>query len=211
MMQVEHSKYGHDNKLENMHVNGGGYSIYWHCKNNTNCIDIMNNEVRNVQVGYGHMFDILYKRNVDEETNIFDNVDHLTLPYIGSAWKSSTGVHVSVTNELLSERTMACVVDGSDTIVKHTIPAHPKLEGGKIEMKIEDIPEFKDLPYDIDLIVSNEQDVLELNCYDITDTGDISTSPLVKNIKFYDDTDSSVSISVSTLFVLASIIMVLLL
>jgi len=202
MVQIEFSPYGYLYYLENMHINGGGYSMYWHCVKS--CQLLMDSVVKNVQVGYGHMFGIMYPKheNVEDSTNVFDHLEHLTLPYISSAWKSSDGAHVSVTNELLSERIMLCIADGK-TNTTHTIPAHPKLSQ---KMDMADVPVFSDLPYDIDMVVA-DKDALEVSCYDVTETSELNETNLILTI-FY--TESAASLSVSVLLLVASLFMVML-
>jgi len=186
MVALEYSD-AHYITAENMHINGGGYSIYWGCTKQ--CRRLTHSVARNISVGYGHMFGILYKNNrsaFENPDSAYENVDHLNSLYICSFWKSDTGVHMSVTNELLTNRTMICIADGTSNTT-HTIPAHPHLTQ---KMPLEDVPVFSDLPYDIDVIVAPEF-ADEIICYDVTETGDITTSPLVKRVKFSELNGSS--------------------
>ena len=190
--------------VEDAYVNGGGYSVYWGCSGA--CTVLKDTLAANIKVGYGHMFGIMYPThgNMDNNTCVFEKVEHMTLPLIGSAWKSKNGVHVSVSNELLSERKIACTVDGKSSSKVITLPAHPKLSQ---KMEVKDVPQYKDLPLDIDVIVS-DKDGDSLSCYDVTETGKIDEkkSPLIKTIVF-SELDSAVSQTVSAFLVLLSILL----
>jgi len=198
MVQIEYSPYARNIILENMHINGGGYSIYWHCVKK--CLKLSNSVARNIQVGYGHLFGILYydSSNVDQATNVYENVDHVTSLFVGSAWKDDNGVHMSVSNELLTNRTMACVVDGKDTTT-YSIPAHPKLTN---KIPVEDLPVIEDFPLDLDIVVGTTK-AREVKCYDVTDTGDVATSPLIRSFSL-----STIVIPFSIHFYLVSCLLI---
>jgi len=194
MVSLEGAYYGHNISFENIHANGGGHSIYWSCSNETKkknvCRSLTNTLSRNIVVGYGHMYSMMneYHNNVDMDTWVIENVDHVTDLYICSVWKNSAGVHVSVTNELLTNRTMTCTADGKVSAT-HTIPAHPKIPKDKI---VEHYLVFDDFPYDIDLIVADKS-AHEVSCYDVTETGDVNNSPLLKTVIFSGDASGDTS------------------
>jgi len=198
MVQIEYPPYAHNIVVENMYINGGGYSIYWHCIKN--CLKLSDSVARNITVGYGHMFGIMYskKENVDPATNVFEDIDHVTSLFVGSAWKDEAGVHMSVSNELLSNRTMLCVIDGK-TNTTHSIPAHPRLSQ---HMNMEDIPVIEDFPLDLDIVVGPRK-AREVKCYDITETGNISTSPLIRTFSL-----STIMIPFSIRFYIASCLLI---
>lgn len=187
MLQGEYSTNMHDILVENMHINGGANSIYLWCKTGTACESISNTTLRNIEVGYAHVYDIFYSgngRGVDTATTTIENVDHVVSLYAGSAWKNSAGVHISVTNELMSERTMQCVADNGATTT-HTIPAHPTIpvNNQHVQSPITDYPVASDLPYDLDVVVADAT-ANEVNCYDITEEANLSAAPLIRTARF---------------------------
>ncbi len=186
MLQVEFSKRAHDITLKNMHINGGSYSIYLWCKEGKNCETISNVTMSNIGVGYAHVYGIRYSRSdgVDDATTVIDNVDHVTSLYAGSAWKDSAGVHVSITNEILADRTMKCVANnGSSTT--HTIPAMPPIPVNNAHhvAELSEYPTAADMPFDLDIVVADNS-VNEVSCYDITDDTNLASAPRIRTAKF---------------------------
>ena len=180
MISDEYSPYIRNITLENMHLNGGGYTIYYGCSKD--CKELSGLTFKNVQVGYGHLFGTTYPTHgntdaasIESATN---NTSHVTSVYIGSAWKSSDGVHMSVTNEMLMERTLTCVSDSGTTTNK--IAAHPKLTQ---RMEVKDIPTFDSLPYDLDVVVASAS-ATNVKCYDTTDDNNLATAPVVRTVNF---------------------------
>ncbi len=181
MLSVEYSANAHDVLLENMIVNGGGYSIYMGCSRD--CQYLTDVTFRNVKVGYGHMFGIMYPNHGNTDQNSIDNAvansNHITSLYAGSAWKNSGGVHLSVSNDITSERTLTCSVDGG-TRTTHQIPAHPVLTQ---RMDVADVPTYDQFPYDLDIVVA-DTNATSVDCYDTTDDVNLATAPLVRSIRF---------------------------
>ncbi len=186
MLQVEFSKRARDITLENMHINGGANSIYLWCKTNTQCETISNVTMSNIGVGYAHVYGIFYGKDdgVDTATTVINNVDHVTSLYAGSAWKDSTGVHVSVTNELLNARTMKCVAENGATTT-HTIPAMPAIpvNNQHVSADIMDYPTADEMPFNLDIVVADNS-ANEVSCYDVTDNADIASVPRIRTAKF---------------------------
>ena len=186
MLQVEFSKRAHDIILESMHINGGANSIYLWCKTNTQCETISNVTISNIGVGYAHVYGIFYGKDdgVDTATTVINNVDHVTSLYAGSAWKDSAGVHVSVTNELLTARTMKCVAENG-SITTHTIPAMPAIpvNNQHVSADIMDYPTADEMPFDLDIVVADNS-ANEVSCYDVTDNANIASAPRIRTAKF---------------------------
>ena len=181
MISNEYSPYIRNVVLEDMHLNGGGYSIYYGCSKD--CVAMTDLTFKNVQVGYGHMFGTTYPTHgrTDEASiaSATENTSHVESIYVGSVWKSSDGVHMSVTNEMLDERTMICKTNTSAT-TRTIIPAHPKLTQ---RMNVADIPTFDQLPYDIDVVVA-DMNATTVDCYDATNNENLASATLVKTANF---------------------------
>ena len=181
MLSVEYSANAHDVLLENMIVNGGGYTIYMGCSRD--CQYLSDVTFRNIKVGYAHMFGIMYPNHGNTEQASIDgavaNSNHITSLYAGSAWKNSRGVHLSVSNDMTSERIMTCSIDGG-VRTTHQIPAHPVLTQ---RMDVADVPTYDQFPYDLDIVVANSN-ATTIDCYDTTDDTNLATAPLVRSIRF---------------------------
>ena len=181
MISNEYSPYIRNVVLEDMHLNGGGYSIYYGCSKD--CVAMTDLTFKNVQVGYGHMFGTTYPTHgrTDEASiaSATENTSHVESIYVGSVWKSSDGVHMSVTNEMLDERTMICKTN-TGTTTRTIIPAHPKLTQ---RMDVANIPTFEQLPYDIDVVVA-DANATTVNCYDATNDETLTSAILVKTANF---------------------------
>ena len=181
MISNEYSPYIRNVVLEDMHLNGGGYSIYYGCSKD--CVAMTDLTFKNVQVGYGHMFGTTYPTHgrTDEASiaSATENTAHVESIYVGSVWKSGDGVHMSVTNEMLDERTMICKTNTGAT-TRTLIPAHPKLTQ---RMDVADIPTFEQLPYDIDVVVA-DANATTVNCYDATNDETLASAILVKTTNF---------------------------
>ncbi len=180
MIQIEFSANASNITVENSHYNGGGYSSYIHCVKD--CQSLTNVTFKNNTVGYGHMFGKIYPNHENTDAasiaSVEANSNYVTSLYVGSAWKSSTGVHMSVTNELRSERTMQCVSDKGT--INRTIVAHPTITQ---HMAAEDVPEYEDFPYDLDVIVADAT-ATSVDCYDITDDTNLQTAPKIRSVRF---------------------------
>ena len=182
MLAVEYPEHAHDVTLENMHLNGGGYTIYVTCSRD--CRSFTDFTFKNVKVGYGHMFGMSYgyhANGVDETAYnaAMENVEHVPALYAGSAWKNSAGVHLSVTNDITEERVLTCT-DDSGTTTTHRIAAHPRIIRN---MPVEDLPLFSELPYDLDIVVAGAS-ATTVDCYDTTNNTDLTSAPLVRSIHF---------------------------
>ena len=182
MLAVEYSENAHDVTLENMILNGGGYTIYITCSRD--CRSFTNFNFKNVKVGYGHMFNMVYGYHAngvdqDEYNAAAANVEHTPTLYAGSAWKNGAGVHLSVTNDITEERVLTCV-DDRGTNTTHRIAAHPRITQN---MPVEDVPLFSDLPYDLDIIVAGTG-ATTVDCYDTTGNVDLVAAPLIRSIRF---------------------------
>ncbi len=181
MIAVEYSEHAHDVTLENMIMNGGGYTIYLGCSRD--CRTFTDVTFKNVKIGEGHLFGMMYPYHEPMDRAAYDaardSLTHVSSLYAGSAWKNSKGVHLSVSNDMISERTLTCSVDGKST-TSTKVKAHPKLVH---KMPIEDIPMFEDYPYDLDIVVA-DANATSVDCYDTTDDNNLATAPLVRSIRF---------------------------
>ncbi len=195
MLAVEYSEHAHNVTLEKMILNGGGYTIYLTCSRD--CRTFTDVTFSDVKIGEGHIFGMMYPYREPVERAVYDearaNLSYTSSLYAGSAWKNSSGVHLSVSNDLISERTLTCVADGNSTTTS-TIPAHPKITQG---MPVEDLPLFTDLPYDLDIIVANTN-ATSIDCYDTTSDNNLATAPLVRSIRFEPTISNSTTSNSST-------------
>ena len=144
-------------------MNGGGYTIYAGVKkdydNGKNgsfkVSDILfeNNRIGDAKTQWGAVYPLISKGVTITDLARTDAL------YVGSVWKDETGIHMSVTNDTMDERTLKIVTD-KGVFVK-TIPACPSGKG------IAMVKSFEQLP--IDLVVTVPKSSSYVVCLDVTD------------------------------------------
>lgn len=135
-------------------INGGGYSIYlqpWKGHTFTNI------SLKDIKVGCSKAYGILYKDEVNDAEYI--NVRETDSLYVGSVWKDSDGIHLSVTNDTNQERKLMVYTDKGwfEYIIEPC-----KL----FDEVVEDETDYDDMPFDIDVLV--EANSSYVVCYDTT-------------------------------------------
>ncbi len=169
MIQPEYADL-HDVKFEKCIINGGGFSIYISAKNN--CI-VRDLTLQDIKVGCSALYGELYKGSVAvpeslfEERNIIYNTSKTDKLYVGSVWKEEDGVHISVSNDTSTERTLTVEL-GNGTRKEFTIKAcYPGTTWWNSQDKfIEESVDkynYEDFPFDIELVV---EDTTSIRCYD---------------------------------------------
>ena len=173
MFALEYSN-GNNIVFENIYANGGGYSIYAGASKG---MSYTNAIFKDVKVGYGHLYGILYPmKEQDKENTTFINFGHYDKLLVGSVWKDDNGVHISTTNDTLIERELTCVTNKGTYVFK--VNAHPKLS-----KKTAYDYTFYDMPYDINETIEKD-DILYVKCYDTTETNKLTDENLIRTQKF---------------------------
>lgn len=163
MLALEHSD-GDNISFENLYINGGGYSVYAgtnHKPNRKKDTHISNASLKDIHVGYGHLYNILYPMHEDDLPFItITNVAHYDKLIVASVWKDSK-IHVSTSNDTLIERKLVCKTNNGS--YEFTINAHPKLtKANSVNYS------FSSMPYDIDIQI-DDASAKYVKCYDNTD------------------------------------------
>ena len=173
MFALEYSN-GNNIVFENIYANGGGYSIYAGASKG---MSYTNAIFKDVKVGYGHLYGILYPmKEQDKENTTFINFGHYDKLLVGSVWKDDNGVHISTTNDTLIERELTCVTNKGTYVFK--VNAHPKLS-----KKTAYDYTFYDMPYDINETIEKD-DILYVKCYDTTETNELTDENLIRTQRF---------------------------
>lgn len=171
MLQLEYSN-GDNISFKNLHINGGGYSIYTHGVNGFTYNNVI---LDNISVGMGKLYRIQYP-DITLEGYTSTNVRDTNMLYIGSVWKDDNGIHISVTNDTLEKRKIT--IETNKGNFSFEIDAHPKLTK---ETAVN--YSFSQMPYDIEKII-NDKTISWIKCYDTTTNNNLETSNLIKTYNF---------------------------
>ena len=173
MFALEYDK-GNNVKFENIIANGGGYTVYATTKNGMTYKNLV---FKNVKLGYGHLFGILYPMTDQNKANTtFTNFGYYDFLYVSSVWKDNSGIHVITTNDTLIERKLTCKTDNG--IYNFNVKAHPKLTRDN-----NNTFKFTDMPYDINNVI-DDKNAKYVKCYDTTTSEELTNNNLIRTQKF---------------------------
>ena len=150
-------------------VNGGGYTIYINSKNQKKIHDLKMNDIK---VGCARWYGVLYpstsvpQSDYEKNNIIYNKVEDNENLYVGSVWKEDNDVHLSVTNDTNSEKTLRVELSSGE-VKQFKIKACPSGKtwwnnGGAVQESYDKYT-YEDMPFDIDISVGNAQ---WIKCYD---------------------------------------------
>lgn len=171
-------KYGNATNMsfKNCYVNGGTYHSIMIYQDVHSISDVL---FENISVGGAKRNRNVIGNDNNEATLV--NVHDTVSLFIGSVWKDTDGIHLSVTNDTNQDRTLQ-IITSSGEYTKE-IPACP------VSYYLEpDSMSYSDFPFDVDICVGQPlgKDTDWVVCYDITDPD----NPL--QIRFVNWSDNSV-------------------
>ena len=145
--------------FENMHINGGGYTIY----SQPMAFKMTNISFKNISVGCTYRFGPLYKASLVEQDYGWngakhENTEETSNLYLGSVWKQNNSLHLSVTNDTNEEKSLKVVLSDGST-KQYTIPKCPKFKEFTTGMK------YDDFPFDKEIVIDGI-DSSYVQCYD---------------------------------------------
>lgn len=145
--------HGVDISWERCVINGGGYSIYLQPDVHT----FTNISLKDIRVGCTSSFGTLYKNETNGAEYV--NVRDTDTLYIGSVWKDSSGIHLSVTNDTAQARQL--------TVYTQNGWNEYEIEACKtFSQFVMDDTTYEDMPFDIDLLVEGNSNYIV--CFDTT-------------------------------------------
>lgn len=158
MLQLEASS-GNNIHFDHCVVNGGNYTCYsWVIPDVP--YTLTNVSFDDCQFGYSDTLGLLYTRT-DPNTE-FNDCFRTNKLYVGSIWKDSNNdVHISVTNDTLTDRTLW--VRTEDGLKKYYIPHSFSQKIGYDEYHTDEGASFWDYPIDMDFNIGKTDYVV---CYD---------------------------------------------
>ncbi len=174
MLQIEFCN-ANDITFNNCKVNGGGYSIYARAVKG---YSITNSALTNITVGCAHRWGGWVYPDVTSTIEM-DEINGADSLYVGSVWKKSGKIHVSVSNDTNETRKILIRTEKGDK----TFTVKPCYTYSQLNANVS----FNDYPFDVDLQVSGNNYVI---CYDITDGTE-------KQIRFVNYTGKDVVLQVA--------------
>lgn len=165
--------------FENMHVTGGGYTIY----SQPHKYQMTNITFRNITIGNTYKYGPLYKSKPDGWNGaIHENVELATKLYVGSVWMEGNSLHLSVTNDTNEEKVLKVLLSDG-TVKEYTIRKCPNYKEFTEETT------YESLPFDQEIIIDNVKPS-NVRCYD----GDT----LIRTHVFFGEPKTITKISIET-------------
>lgn len=185
-------KYGNATNMsfKNCYVNGGTYHSIMIYQDVHSISDVL---FENVSVGGAKKNRNVIGNDNNEATLV--NVHDTESLFIGSVWKDTDGIHLSVTNDTNQDRTLQIITSAGEYTKE--IPACP------VSYYLEpDSMSYSDFPFDMDICIGQapDNDTDWIVCYDVTDP----YNPL--QIRFVNWSDNSVYVPNPAMTVSAGII-----
>ena len=145
--------------FENMHINGGGYTMY----SQPMTFTMTNISFKNITIGCSYRYGPLYKASLADHDYgwngaTHENIELATNLYVGSVWKEGNSVHLSVTNDTNEEKTLKVLLSDG-TSKQYTIPKCP------LYSEFTSATTYDSFPFDKEIVI-DEVDTDYIQCYD---------------------------------------------